>query len=58
MIRFLQLTPGEDAAAVQEAIARVVTRGWFILGPELDAFEVEFAARVSGAARGGRRHRY
>ena len=44
MIRFLQLTPGEDAAVVQEAIARVVTRGWFILGPELDAFELEFAA--------------
>jgi dTDP-4-amino-4,6-dideoxygalactose transaminase len=44
MIRFLQLTPGEDAAAVREAIARVVTRGWFILGPELEAFEQEFAA--------------
>ena len=44
MIRFLQLTPGEDAADVQEAIARVVTRGWFILGPELEAFEQEFAA--------------
>ena len=44
MIRFLQLTPGEDADAVQEAISRVVTRGWFILGPELEAFEQEFAA--------------
>ena len=44
MIRFLQLTPGEDAEAVQEAISRVVTRGWFILGPELEAFEQEFAA--------------
>ena len=44
MIRFLQLTPGEDAPLVQEAIARVVTRGWFILGPEVDAFEQEFAA--------------
>ena len=44
MIRFLQLTPGEDAADVQEAIGRVVTRGWFILGPELEAFEQEFAA--------------
>ena len=39
MIRFLQLTPGDDAPVVEEAIARVVTRGWFILGPELDAFE-------------------
>ena len=44
MIRFLQLTPGDDAPVVEEAIARVVTRGWFILGPELEAFEAEFAA--------------
>ncbi len=49
MIKFLQLTLGEDAASVNEAIARVVQRGWFILGPELDAFEREFAA-ASGAA--------
>jgi len=44
VIRFLHLTPGEDAPAVHEAIARVVTRGWFILGPELEAFEQEFAS--------------
>src|SRR5262245_22780777 len=50
VIRFLQLTPGEDAAEVRAAIERVVTRGWFILGPELEAFEREFAA-ASGAAR-------
>ena len=43
MIRFLQLTPGDDAAVVRQAIERVVTRGWFILGPELEAFEQEFA---------------
>ena len=43
MIPFLQLTPGEDAAAVREAIDRVVQRGWFVLGPELEAFEREFA---------------
>ena len=43
----MQLTPGEDGPAVNEAIARVVTRGWFILGPELDAFEAEFAAATS-----------
>ena len=43
MIKFLQLTLGEDAAGVNEAIARVVQRGWFILGPELEAFEREFA---------------
>jgi dTDP-3-amino-3,4,6-trideoxy-alpha-D-glucose transaminase len=48
VIKFLQLTPGEDAAAVNEAIARVVTRGWFILGPELEAFEREFATASGG----------
>lgn len=44
MIPFLDLVPGEDAADVRTAIDRVVTRGWFVLGPELDAFEQEFAA--------------
>jgi len=43
VIKFLQLTPGEDGRAVEDAIARVVARGWFILGPELEAFEREFA---------------
>lgn len=42
MIPFLRLTPGEDASAVEAAIRRVVSRGWFILGPELEAFEQEF----------------
>ena len=44
MISFLQLTPREDASAIQEAIQRVIARGWFVLGPELEAFEREFAA--------------
>jgi dTDP-4-amino-4,6-dideoxygalactose transaminase len=44
VIPFLRLTPGEDAPAVNEAIRRVVDRGWFVLGPELEAFEQEFAA--------------
>ncbi|HEY0876047.1 MAG TPA: DegT/DnrJ/EryC1/StrS family aminotransferase [Vicinamibacterales bacterium] len=43
MIPFLQLRPSEDAADVRAAIDRVVERGWFILGPELEAFEREFA---------------
>ena len=43
MIPFLALTPGVDAADVRAAIARVVERGWFVLGPELEAFEQEFA---------------
>ena len=49
MIPFLSLVPGRDAAEVRAAIDRVVTRGWFVLGPELDAFEKEFAA-ATGAS--------
>jgi dTDP-4-amino-4,6-dideoxygalactose transaminase len=47
MIPFLKLSPGEDAADVRAAIDRVVERGWFVLGPELDAFEAEFAAATA-----------
>ncbi len=47
MIPFLQLTPGEDAPAVRAGIDRVMARGWFVLGPELEAFEQEFAAATS-----------
>jgi dTDP-3-amino-3,4,6-trideoxy-alpha-D-glucose transaminase len=43
-IPFIDLRPGEDAAAVRAAIERVVTSGWFVLGPEVEAFEAEFAA--------------
>ncbi len=43
-IPFLTLRPGEDRAAVAAAIQRVVERGWFVLGPEVEAFEREFAA--------------
>jgi dTDP-4-amino-4,6-dideoxygalactose transaminase len=46
VIPFLNLVPGADAADVRAAIDRVVTRGWFVLGPELEAFEQEFAAAV------------
>jgi dTDP-4-amino-4,6-dideoxygalactose transaminase len=49
VIPFLQLRPGEDAADVQAAIARVIGRGWFVLGPELERFEQAFA-RATGAA--------
>jgi dTDP-4-amino-4,6-dideoxygalactose transaminase len=48
-VPFLSLTLREDAEAIQAAMARVVSSGWFVLGPELDAFEHEFAA-ASGAA--------
>jgi dTDP-3-amino-3,4,6-trideoxy-alpha-D-glucose transaminase len=48
-VPFMSLAPGTDARAVRSAIDRVLARGWFILGPELDAFEAEFAS-ASGAA--------
>jgi dTDP-3-amino-3,4,6-trideoxy-alpha-D-glucose transaminase len=48
-IPFLALTPHEDLGAVQAAIDRVISNGRFVLGPEVDAFEAEFAA-ASGAA--------
>jgi dTDP-3-amino-3,4,6-trideoxy-alpha-D-glucose transaminase len=46
VIAFLQLAPGEDAESIRQAIEGVVTRGWFVLGPELEGFESEFAAAV------------
>jgi dTDP-3-amino-3,4,6-trideoxy-alpha-D-glucose transaminase len=45
---FIDLRPGEDAVAVRAAIDRVVASAWFVLGPEGEAFEAEFAA-ASGA---------
>ena len=47
-IPFLDLHPREETAAIQEAIGRVITRSWYVLGPEVDAFETEFAT-ASGA---------
>jgi dTDP-4-amino-4,6-dideoxygalactose transaminase len=48
-VPFLDLHLGEDAPAVQEAIQRVVASGWFVLGPEVEAFEREFADLCGGA---------
>ena len=45
----MSLGPGADTPAVREAMNRVIDRGWFILGPELSAFETEFA-EMSGAS--------
>ena len=42
-VPFNALTPGEDAAAIRAAIDRVIASGWFVLGPEVEAFETEFA---------------
>jgi dTDP-3-amino-3,4,6-trideoxy-alpha-D-glucose transaminase len=47
-VPFMDLRPGPDGPAVQQAIQRVIDRGWFILGPELAAFEAEFAVAMGG----------
>jgi dTDP-3-amino-3,4,6-trideoxy-alpha-D-glucose transaminase len=49
-IPFNELRPGTDAGDIRAAIDGVIERGWYILGPELEAFEREFA-RAAGAAR-------
>jgi dTDP-4-amino-4,6-dideoxygalactose transaminase len=44
----MDLHLGDDAAQIEQAIKRVSDRAWFILGPEVEAFEQEFAD-ASGA---------
>ncbi|MCC7126351.1 MAG: DegT/DnrJ/EryC1/StrS family aminotransferase [Acidobacteria bacterium] len=46
---FNALRPTDDAEAVKAAIGRVVDSGWYILGPEVEAFESEFAAACGTA---------
>jgi dTDP-4-amino-4,6-dideoxygalactose transaminase len=48
MVPFLDLKAAgvEAQAEVEEAIARVLASGWFILGPEVDGFEREFGTFV------------
>ncbi|MBM3781959.1 MAG: DegT/DnrJ/EryC1/StrS family aminotransferase [Acidobacteria bacterium] len=41
---FNALRPAEDADAIAAALVRVVASGWYILGPEVEQFEAEFAA--------------
>jgi dTDP-3-amino-3,4,6-trideoxy-alpha-D-glucose transaminase len=45
-VPFMSLVPREDAPDVRTAINRVIDSGWFILGPEVEAFESEFAAAM------------
>lgn len=46
MIPFNNLHPQREmiASELNEAIQRVLDSGWYILGPEVEAFEAEFAA--------------
>jgi dTDP-4-amino-4,6-dideoxygalactose transaminase len=45
-VAFNVLAPGVQAirGELDAAIARVLDRGWFLMGPELQAFEEKFAA--------------
>jgi dTDP-4-amino-4,6-dideoxygalactose transaminase len=49
-IPFMDLHLADEAVEIRAAITRVIDSGWFVLGPEVDAFEQEFAA-LSGARR-------
>ena len=51
MIPFLDLkSPYQELKAeLDEAIARVVSSGWFIGGPEVDAFEADYATYCGAA---------
>ncbi|MBU1586702.1 MAG: DegT/DnrJ/EryC1/StrS family aminotransferase [Actinobacteria bacterium] len=42
----LSRTPPEVMASIEAAIARVLASGWFVMGPEHDAFEAELATYV------------
>ena len=53
MIPFLSLTPHDDRPLLESAIRRVLDRGWFVLGPELEAFEREFATAAKAAFAAG-----
>jgi dTDP-3-amino-3,4,6-trideoxy-alpha-D-glucose transaminase len=46
-IRFMNLRPAEDGPAIEAAIRRVIDRGWYVLGPEVERFESEFAAATA-----------
>ncbi|MBX7184894.1 MAG: DegT/DnrJ/EryC1/StrS family aminotransferase [Vicinamibacteria bacterium] len=47
-VPFNELRPKVQAhrAAIDRAVARVLDRGWFILGPEVEAFEKELASAM------------
>src|SRR5689334_3545281 len=45
-VPFTVLTPGDGDADIRQAIQRVVSRGWYVLGPEVERFEDEFAAAM------------
>jgi dTDP-4-amino-4,6-dideoxygalactose transaminase len=52
-VPFMRLVPGEDRAAIDAAIRRVIDRGWYVLGPEVEAFEQRFAAACGARQAAG-----
>ena len=51
MIRFLDLRAIHEpiAGELADAVSRVVASGWYVLGPEVEAFEAEWATYVGAA---------
>lgn len=52
-VPFNVLALGEERAAIDAAMARVADSGWFVLGPEVTAFEQEFATATGAAHAAG-----
>ena len=52
-VPFMSLVPGDDRSDTRAAIERVVASGWFVLGPEVEAFESEFAAAMGAGHAAG-----
>jgi dTDP-4-amino-4,6-dideoxygalactose transaminase len=48
-IPFGSPAPRDDDAAVRAAVDRVISSGWYVLGPEVSAFEAEFANACQAA---------
>jgi dTDP-3-amino-3,4,6-trideoxy-alpha-D-glucose transaminase len=52
-VPFNMLRLGDERADIETAIARVLDSGWFVLGPEVTAFEAEFAAAMGAGHAAG-----
>src|SRR5215210_5532519 len=52
-VPFLSLVPAEDGADIRAAVERVIASGWYVLGPEVERFEAEFAGAMGAAAAVG-----
>jgi dTDP-3-amino-3,4,6-trideoxy-alpha-D-glucose transaminase len=48
-VPFASLVPADDRTDIGAAVERVIASGWYVLGPEVEAFENEFA-RAMGSA--------